>query len=221
MERVSVAELMAARPVREFRWYKGRTFCSGWYWSATTGGMVGYESRLELARILLADFDAEVCGIAAQPFQMVECRGAVVRRHVPDLLLEHVDQSVTVVDVKPAHRLTKPLVRETFDWTAEVVGLRGWGFEAWSSADPVLLANVRFLAGYRRPFVGDRDLAVAILDLVGRQATMGGVERAATSLAAAALVRPVLLHLLWSRVVQTDLSRPLGAASPLWRTGER
>jgi hypothetical protein len=28
LERVSVTELMAAGPVREFRWYKGRTFYS-------------------------------------------------------------------------------------------------------------------------------------------------------------------------------------------------
>lgn len=56
--------------VREFRWYRGRRIYSGWYWSATTGGLVAYESRLELARIILADFDPEVVRIAARPFQL-------------------------------------------------------------------------------------------------------------------------------------------------------
>jgi hypothetical protein len=32
--------------------------------------MVVYESRLELARIMLADFDPTVVGIAAQPTQL-------------------------------------------------------------------------------------------------------------------------------------------------------
>jgi hypothetical protein len=32
------------------------------------GGHVIYESRLELARLLLADFDRDVAAIAAQPF---------------------------------------------------------------------------------------------------------------------------------------------------------
>jgi hypothetical protein len=32
---------------------------------------VVYESRLELARLLLADFDPLVCGIYSQPLRMV------------------------------------------------------------------------------------------------------------------------------------------------------
>lgn len=155
LARAVSADLMAALPVREFRWYKGRTFYSGWFWSATTGGLVAYESLLELARVLLADFDADVCGLVAQPFQMREESGRVVRRHVPDLLLSHRDGRVTVVDVKPAHRLADPTVRAVFGWTAELMELRGWDFEVWSGADPLVLANVRFLAGYRRDFTVD------------------------------------------------------------------
>jgi hypothetical protein len=51
-------------PVREFRWYKGRRHDSGWYWSATTRRMVVDESRLELARIMVANFDPAVVSIA-------------------------------------------------------------------------------------------------------------------------------------------------------------
>jgi hypothetical protein len=51
LERVAVEALLSSVPVREFRWFKGRRFYSGWYWSATTGGLVAYESRLELAII--------------------------------------------------------------------------------------------------------------------------------------------------------------------------
>ena len=91
--RVAVAELVAAGPVRQFRWYKGRTFYSGWYWSSTTGGLVVYESRLELARILLADFDPDVRGIVAQPFLMRGRVGSRERSHVPDLLLSHAESA--------------------------------------------------------------------------------------------------------------------------------
>jgi hypothetical protein len=44
---------------------RGQSHLPGLYWSVTTGGHVVYESRLELARLLVADFDAEVVGIAA------------------------------------------------------------------------------------------------------------------------------------------------------------
>jgi hypothetical protein len=216
---VLLPELLTAGPVREFRWYKGRTFYSGWYWAATTGGHVAYESRLELARILLADFDSSVCGIVAQPFQIREEDGARSRRHVPDLLLEHRDGRVTVVDVKPAHRLTNPKVRAVFEWTEVLVGLRGWAFEVWSGVEPVLLANVRFLAGYRRPFTVDGGLIPAVLELVDGQVSLGGVERAARSLGPAERIRPVLLHLLWSRRLACDLSIPLSGGSAIWRTG--
>ena len=56
-----------AVPVREFRWYRGRRHYSGWYWAVTTSGHVVYESRLELARMVLADRDPDVVARAAQP----------------------------------------------------------------------------------------------------------------------------------------------------------
>ncbi|MBW6434936.1 TnsA-like heteromeric transposase endonuclease subunit [Actinoplanes hulinensis] len=215
--RAQLPELQSARPVREFRWYKGRTFYSGWYWSATTGAHVIYESRLELARILLADFDPAVSGIVAQPFQIRESVGEKVRRHVPDLLLSHSDGAVTVVDVKPARRMTDPLVREVFDWTSELVRMRGWRFEQWSGADPIELANVRFLAGYRRPFTVAAELCAPVLELVDGQLSIGGVENAAAEIAVPEMVRPVLLYLLWCGRLATDLSLPLSAGSPIWR----
>jgi hypothetical protein len=58
-----VEEVLAGLPVREFRWYRGRRHYSGWFWAATTGGHVVYESRLELARILLADLISTRSGI--------------------------------------------------------------------------------------------------------------------------------------------------------------
>ena len=81
---------------------------------------MAYESRLELARILLADFDPDVVGIAAQPFQLTGRDGAVRRRHVPDLLLQRSDGAVVVVDVKAADRVDDPVVRAVFDWMSTV-----------------------------------------------------------------------------------------------------
>jgi hypothetical protein len=57
LDRLPVDAVLAGGPVREFRWFRGRRHYSGWYFSSTAGGLVAYESRLELARIQLADFD--------------------------------------------------------------------------------------------------------------------------------------------------------------------
>jgi hypothetical protein len=49
--------LRSALPFRTFRWYYGQRHYSGSYWSATMSAHVIYESRLELSRLLMADFD--------------------------------------------------------------------------------------------------------------------------------------------------------------------
>lgn len=214
LDRVSVDEVVDGLPVREFRWYRGRRFYSGWYWSVTCARLVAYESRLELARIMMADFAADVVGIAAQPFQLTGRDRGRPRRHVPDLLLVHVDGAVSVVDVKPASRVALREVRETFDWTARLCGLRGWTFEIWSGADAALLANVAFLAGYRRPSVVRTALVEPVLAVADGQ-TIGGVERLLAEHAPAVLVRPVVCHLLWSARLLADMARPIDGGTQL------
>src|SRR6476659_6586120 len=53
-------------PVRRFRSRKGQRHLSGLWWSATTGGHVGFESWLERDQVLHLDFDPSVVGIASQ-----------------------------------------------------------------------------------------------------------------------------------------------------------
>jgi hypothetical protein len=209
LDRVAVDDVAAGLPVREFRWYRGRRHYSGWYWSATLQRLVAYESRLELARILLADFDEDVVCVAAQPFQLIGPDSGRIRRHVPDLLLVHRGGAVTVVDVKAPAKVEDPAVQAVFVWTRDLVGLRGWGFEAWSGADRQLLDNVRLLAGYRRTTVIDRDLIPAVLGVAAGPVSIGGIEWALRSQHLPVLVRPVVLHLLWTGVLRADLTRPL------------
>src|SRR5215471_7667625 len=55
-------------PVRRFTSHRGQRHLSGLWWSATTGGHVGFESWLERDHLLALDFDPAVTGIASQPF---------------------------------------------------------------------------------------------------------------------------------------------------------
>ena len=122
-----------------------------------------YESRLELARLLVADFDPAVAAIAAQPFWLRAQAGGRVRRHVPDFFLVRADESAQLVNVKPAARLADPAVAGALEWPGRLAREHGWDYEVWSGADPVFLANVRFLAGYRRPWLLPAGLADAVL----------------------------------------------------------
>jgi hypothetical protein len=54
-------------PVRRFTSRKGQRHLSGLWWSATTGGHVGFESWWKRDHVLHLDFDPSVVGIASQP----------------------------------------------------------------------------------------------------------------------------------------------------------
>ncbi len=154
---VPVSVLAAAAPWRVFRWYQGQQHFSGTFWSSTQRDHVIYESRLELAVLLLADFDTSVRGIVAQPFLLRAGVGGVARKHIPDYLLL-TGTGPVVVDVKPRHRLARPDVALTFGWTRALVEARGWRYDVRCEPPAARLENVRFLAGYRRNWLFDPGL---------------------------------------------------------------
>ncbi|MDD4868216.1 MAG: TnsA-like heteromeric transposase endonuclease subunit [Mycobacterium sp.] len=207
--------LAEAHPWREFRWYAGQKHYSGTYWSATESRHVVYESRLELARLLFADFNRSVHRICAQPFLLVRESNGNERKHIPDYLLM-TDRGPTVVDVKPARRLSKPEVASTFAWTRSALERRGWLYEVWSEPNTVRLQNVRFLAGFRRRSLFEPSLLAALR----------GVPSDGRSIAKAIgaiqdwprpLVRSALFHLLWSQEFTVDMSQSLRPTSTLSR----
>jgi hypothetical protein len=126
------------------------------------------------------------------------------------------DAGPVVVDVKPARRLTDPKVAFTFEWTRELVEARGWRYEGATEPDSVELANVCFLAGYRRKWL----FPPSLLDQVRDTA----LDAASLSEALACvpdqplhLVKAAMLHLLWRREALFDMTRPLNARTELRR----
>ena len=160
---VSAERLASAAPWRTFRWYHGQQHFPGSYWSATMSDHVIYESRLELARLLYADFDPAVESVSAQPFLLTAQVGGKERRHVPDFLLS-TGSGPVVVDVKPRSRLDKQDVAFTLGWCRAAVESRGWEYEVWSEPPEAELANIRMLAGYRRAWLFDAALLGALTD---------------------------------------------------------
>ena len=183
------------------------------YLSATMRDHVIYESRLELSRLITADFDRAVHRILAQPFLLKAKVDGKIRKHIPDYFLA---AGPVVIDVKPEHLLTKPTVAYTFAWTRRLVEARGWQYEVWSGVSSPELENLRFLAGYRRPWLFD----AAYLDEI-RSTHVGG--RALREVLRGldghdpALIRAAVLHLLWQGELKTDLSTPLSGRHELAR----
>ena len=215
LRQVQARRVIAAVPWRKTRSARGQAHYPGYFWSATMGAHVIYESRLELARLLLADFDRDVVAIAAQPFLLQALVAGRARRHVPDFLLAHADKSVRVVNVKPASKLAEPRIAEALSWPGRLSEGHGWQYEIWSGADPVLLANLRFLAGYRRPGLLPGDLLEDVLAAVRPGDTIGGVIGRMSGTRRPGDVKAAVLRLLWQQRLAADLHSRLDAGSAL------
>jgi hypothetical protein len=145
------------QPWRRFPWYLGQRNYSGSYWSATERATVGYESRLELAHLVVSDFDSSVKPIVSKPFHLIFRSGSRTVRRTPDYLLM-TDTDARVVDVKPSEKLLNEKVKQLLELTRDVVNSAGFDYEVASEPDEVFLANVRFIAGYRRDWLLDSKL---------------------------------------------------------------
>jgi hypothetical protein len=209
--RVSLAEAGEVRfelgiPVRRFISRKGQRHLSGLWWSATTGGHVGFESWLERDQLMLLDFDPYVVGIASQPFWLRWMNESGERlAHVPDYFVRRADGSVVVIDCRPLERRKPPDVAK-FLATARACAEMGWHYRLIGAVDAVVTANVRWLGGYRHP----RHYVPAAAEVLRRVFStptplMAGAQAAGDPMA----VLPVLFHLLWHHECVVDLSVPL------------
>jgi hypothetical protein len=209
------AALFDAAPWRTFRWYRGQRHYSGTYWSATECRHVIYESRLELEALLIADFDATVRRIVAQPFRLRAEVNGRLHEHTLDFLLAQ-DDAPLVIDVVRAERLAQPKVQFKCAWTRQIIQSLGWSYVVSSEQDPVWIGNVRFLAGYRRDWLVNRgavdELRARAEGLVGK--AISEAESQITS-HPQPLVRSALFHLLWRHEFSVDLTQPLSCSTVL------
>ncbi|OLT18044.1 hypothetical protein BJF81_06785 [Ornithinimicrobium sp. CNJ-824] len=208
-------------PVRIPPSYRGQGNYPGLFWSATNQRTLVYESLLELDRLWLADFDLTVVALATQPFQITGSGTGPQPSHVPDVLLVHVDRTVTLVDVKPAEFLDKSAVRAQFDWTRGLCRDKGWGYEVFSGGDPVVLRNIKTLAVGRRP----ERLPAVVLDqaravLAPGDVTLSEAVARKPSMCDDASWRVAVLGCLWRGEAWANLQQPLGAETLLTSPAE-
>jgi len=122
---------------------------------------------------------------------------------------------VRVVNVKPAGKLAEPRTAEALAWPGQLIEGHGWQYEIWSGADPVLLANLRFLAGYRLPGLLPGQLLEDVLAMVRPGDTIGGVISRMSPSRRPGEFKAAVLRLLWQQRLATDLHGHLGSDSTL------
>jgi hypothetical protein len=171
---------------------------------------------LERDHAMLLDFDPEVVGYSSQPFWLRWHDGRR-RRHAPDFFVRLIDGTGVVVDVRADDRIE---VRdaEAFAATERACTQVGWRFRRVGVPDPVFAANVRWLAGYRHPRCYRQAVAAQLLEVFSQpRGLFDGADAVGPRLG----VLPVLYHLMWLRMLVTDLhSGSLWPASVLDTAGQ-
>lgn len=206
-------------PIRQPASYRGQWSKPGWFYMSSLDRMIGYESLFEAWVLLDLDF-AGVCEeILAQPCRIHFDRSAGPYRHVPDYLWRDVLGRRELIDVKGARQAAKPKNRLLFDLTRAVSEELGWSFRVATEPNPAYFRNVRLLSGVRHWRWG-ADLDDPAFALAAEVAERGGMTWADAEAWLARdivswLVPRVVARSVWRRLLETDLTRPLGPGSML------
>jgi hypothetical protein len=210
---LSLGLLRRCEPVRVPGVYRRQRHMPGRWFSTTTGGFLEYESLLERDWMLLMDFDREVEWMCEQPLRLRYVKDGKPASHVPDLLVWR-QLTPELCDVKSGERVEDPTFQAQVEATGLACAEAGIGYRVLSEPDRQLLANVRWLAGFReRPPDPDGERARMLARSATGSCTIAELMSCARE---PILARPVLMNLLWAGDALLDVSAPISEASVVW-----
>jgi hypothetical protein len=139
--------------VRRFSSFRGQRSFPGWWWLATTGEHVAYESWLERDQVMAMDANPSVTGLSSQPMWLHWTANGRAVRHVPDFFARLADGTAMLVDVRADDQIP-PADAVVFAVTARACVQVGWVYRRVGALGVVLAANLRWLA------TGTRDAGI-------------------------------------------------------------
>lgn len=214
---VSFENCLPVRPIPE---HVGQPNTPGKYWSASSQRLVDYESFLESKWITMLDFDPNFCAMSCQPmrFDGVDIDG--VWDHTPDIFALRTCDRPLLLDIKHP-KIAKldavKLIRQ-HQRTRPIAAKMGWEYRFVGEPDQQLWANVRWLAGYRRPPNAGLDYIPKLLAATQLPIEIGQLCR---DICDEGIARPVLFHLMWKQDITFDIHQPLRGWTPVWARNDQ
>ena len=201
---------------------------------AKLGRSLAYESLLEKSVLMDMDRDPTVKRLWTQPFRVDGLdgnRGGRYVRPTPDILVEYVDGSLEVLEVKPEiavhppdperygdnlEALDKAIARwqrlqNTQNYLRAELACLNMTVGVRSELSPARRHNLEYMSLYRRPFPKGDDLPGKVLE----QARKGPCEIVDLAERCDGFVSamPVILHLVWHRELEMNIEEPLNPTS--------
>ncbi|MFD4393765.1 TnsA-like heteromeric transposase endonuclease subunit [Kitasatospora sp. NPDC058478] len=204
-------------PIRRIPSHIGQRHTPGWFWSATTSTLLGYESYLESQWLTLFDFEHEVVGLSTQPMIFDGVDVGEVWEHTPDIFCRLADGTARLVDVKNPRRINDEDVQLQAERTRMVCEELGWDYQLVGAVPSQRYTNVAWLRGYRRPLHAGADLLPRLLALAAQPLPIGELL---SFMDEPEIALPALFHLMWHHRLSFDLDRPMTFATTVTCTDE-
>ena len=214
LEDLLLLDRSSIAPWRPPACFKHQQNLPGYFWMSQTRQLIFYESRLEMTVLKRIDFEEKVAFVVPQPFELHFRVGASKRRHVPDFLVWRVNADPLLVNVKPLAYMDKARNRDSFA-ACQAIGQRiKLQHRVYNEPESLFLANVRWLAGFRREPILIPQAAPPLMDRLSNGPLPFGEW--IRGIGEEALVLPAAFHLLWKRRVEFKQSVLLGSDSLVW-----
>jgi hypothetical protein len=157
-------------------------------------------------QVMLLDHDPSVVAIMCRPVELTwrDREGSRVR-HAPHLMARLADGRGLLADCAGHGEISPRLAARAVVMEAAAAAV-GWQYRVLRPPDPVLAANLRWLAGYRHPRYKGGELAGRAAEAFGRpRPLVEGVRE----LGDPVQVFPVVFHALWHGSLSASLEEPL------------
>ncbi|MFF9795354.1 TnsA-like heteromeric transposase endonuclease subunit [Streptomyces bacillaris] len=181
-----------------------------YWWSATTGKLVGCRSLERLSVAMLLDFHPNVVEFSAWTARLEWRERSRIRRFVPDFFVRTAAGATVVVACPPASGPSGRWQRQQ-EVLKQACEAAGWQLGSPRLPQHAALANLRWVSRYRHPRCADATVGQALREVFQEPTgLMDGVEASGVPRVQAL---PRLYHLMWRRELTMDWSVPLGLAS--------
>lgn len=208
---INVSDTPLRRVIR-----RGSTMHNGRFASRKMGRTIPWESSNELAFLTLAELDADIISIRAQPIEFQWRSASGFRRHVPDFAVMR-GPKLEIHEVKPLAAALKPDVREAAAWAERHCRDRGavYGLALAETlkAEPVF-TNARTVLRRLHDRL-DETLAIGTVEHIRERGTVPLGELTDWMARWGGTAFDVMTLAAHNRIA-LDLTRPLGRDGLVW-----
>jgi hypothetical protein len=175
--------------------------------------VIWWESQIERDYIYLLEIDPDVVSFFGQPFKIAYSYEGSPKRYTPDFMVTRT-QKIQVVEVKPVQQALSEKNLRLFRHIAPIVDANKMEFvvvtEQMIRVQPKL-NNIKLLYKYARVPLSLSNYLDCLKYFQNRVGT--SIQDAMQDLTAKGVSKNILLRLLWSGFLVTDLMKPITSAS--------